>query len=142
MSQAKEGDTVRVHYTGKLRDGKVFGSSRDHGPLEMTLGAGQVISGLERAVEGMSPGQAKSVDVPAAEAFGLRQEEKVLQFQRDSIPARLDPKVGQQLQLQTPDGHPVSAVVIGVSESTVTVDANHPLAGSDLVLDLELIEIL
>lgn len=142
MSQAKKGDTVRVHYTGKLKDGDVFDSSRQRGPLELKLGAGQVITGFERAIEGMSPGESKSVDVPAAEGYGQRQEEKVIDFERSALPANLDPRVGEQLQLQTQDGRAVPAAVTKVSESTVTVDANHPLAGNDLVFELELVEIV
>lgn len=142
MAEAKTGDTVRVHYTGKLKDGDVFDSSRQRGPLEVTLGAGQVISGFEQALEGMSPGESKCVDVPAAEGYGERQEEKILDFQRSVLPDDIDPKIGQSLQLQTQDGRAVPAVVTRVSESTVTVDANHPLAGSHLVFDLELVEIV
>lgn len=142
MSQAKKGDTVRVHYTGKLKDGDVFDSSRQRGPLELKLGAGQVITGFEQAIEGMSPGESKSVDVPAAEGYGQRQEEKVIDFERSALPANLDPRVGEQLQLQTQDGRAVPAAVTKVSESTVTVDANHPLAGNDLVFELELVEIV
>jgi FKBP-type peptidyl-prolyl cis-trans isomerase 2 len=142
MSQAKRGDTIRVHYTGKLKDGKVFGSSHQGGPLELTLGAGQVIPGFERALEGMSPGESRSVDVPAEEAYGQRENDKILEFERSTLPAGVDPQVGQHLQLQTQDGRALPAVVARVSESTVTVDANHPLAGRDLVFDVELIEIV
>ncbi len=142
MSQAKQGDTVRVHYTGKLKDGKVFDSSRQRDPLELTLGAGQVIPGFERAIEGMTPGDSKSVDVPAGEAYGQRQDDKVVDFQRSALPPDTDMHVGQRVQLETRDGHAVAAVVAGVSESTVTVDVNHPLAGKDLVFDLELVEIV
>jgi FKBP-type peptidyl-prolyl cis-trans isomerase 2 len=142
MSQAKQGDTVRVHYTGRLTDGKVFKSSRKHEPLELTLGAGQVIRGLERAIEGMSPGQSKSVDILATEAYGPRQDGKVVEFDRSRLPANIDPELGQQMPLQTKDGRTVPAVVTVISESTVTVDANHPLAGMDLIFDLELVEIV
>lgn len=142
MSEAKQGDTVRVHYTGKLKDGEVFDSSRRRDPLEVTLGAGQVITGFERAIEGMAPGESRNVDVPAAEAYGQRHDEKVLVLERDKFPPDVDPKVGQQLQLQTQEGRPVPAVVTRVSDLTVTMDANHPLAGHDLVFELELVEIV
>jgi peptidylprolyl isomerase len=142
MTQAQKGDTVRVHYTGKLQDGSVFDSSREREPLELTLGSGRVIPGFEQAIEGMAPGDTKSVDVPAAEAYGQRFQERVVDFERERLPAGIDPQVGQQLQLQTQQGQPVPAVVTRVSESTITVDANHPLAGRDLVFDLELMEIV
>lgn len=142
MSEAKPGDTVRVHYTGKLKDGQVFDSSRQRDPLELTLGAGQVISGFEQAIEGMTPGQSKSVDVPAAEAYGERQKEKIVNFDRKSLDADANLQVGQRVQLQTHDGQALVAIIADVSDSTVTVDANHPLAGRDLVFDLELMEIV
>lgn len=142
MSQAKKGDTVRVHYTGKLKDGKVFDSSRQDDPLELELGAGQFVTGFEAAVEGMVPGESKSVEVPAEEAYGQRQDFKILEFYRNMLPASVEPKVGGQMQLQTQDGRAVPAVVTRVSESTVTVDVNHPLAGRDLIFDVELLEIV
>ncbi len=142
MSKAKQGDTVRVHYTGKLRDGTVFDSSQQRGPLELTLGAGQVITGFERALEGMAPGESKSVQVPVDEAYGQRQKEKVLDFDRSTLPADVQPQIGQQVQLQAQGGQSLPAVVTNVSESKVTVDANHPLAGSDLLFELELVEIV
>jgi FKBP-type peptidyl-prolyl cis-trans isomerase 2 len=142
MSEAKKGDTVRVHYTGRREDGVVFDSSREREPLELTLGAGQHITGFERAIEGMTPGESKSVRVPAEEAHGERRDDKVLRLDRSSLPANVDPEVGQQVLLKTPGGKSIPAVLAGVSESTVTVDANHPLAGNDLIFDLELLEIV
>jgi FKBP-type peptidyl-prolyl cis-trans isomerase 2 len=142
MAQAKDGDTVRIHYTGKLKDGQVFDSSRERGPLEVTLGGGQLIKGFESAVLGMTPGETKNIDIPAAHAYGERSDGKVLDFSRSQLPEGADPQVGQQMQLQTSDGRAVPAVVTRVSESQVTVDANHPLAGRDLKFDLELVEIL
>jgi FKBP-type peptidyl-prolyl cis-trans isomerase 2 len=142
MSHAKIGDTVRVHYTGKLKDGEVFDSSRQREPLELKLGDGQVIEGFEGALVGMSAGQSKRVHVPAAKGYGQRQDDMVLEFERRTLPPDLDPQVGHQMQLQTHEGRQVPAFVTRVSESIVTVDANHPLAGKDLVFDLELIEIV
>jgi FKBP-type peptidyl-prolyl cis-trans isomerase 2 len=142
MAQAKQGDTVRVHYTGMLKDGDVFDSSRQRDPLELTLGAGQVIHGFEQAVEGMTPGESKRVDVPAAAAFGQRRNDKILEFERSTLPPNVAPQVGHHMRLQAADGREIPAVVTGVSESTVTVDANHPLAGRDLVFDLELLAIV
>jgi FKBP-type peptidyl-prolyl cis-trans isomerase 2 len=142
MPQAKQGDTVRVHYTGKLDDDTVFDSSRERDPLELTLGAGQVISGFESAIEGMAPGESKNVHIPVADAYGQRQAEKILEFDRSALGTAAEPQVGERVQLQTQEGHSVPAVIARVSESTVTVDANHPLAGRDLVFDLELVEIV
>jgi FKBP-type peptidyl-prolyl cis-trans isomerase 2 len=142
MSQAKQGDTVRVHYTGKLDDGRVFDSSRQREPLELTLGAGQVISGFESAIEGMAPGESKNVQVPVADAYGQRQPEKIVEFDRSALGAEAEPQVGQRVQLQDQSGHTIPAVIASVSESTVTLDANHPLAGQDLEFDVELVEIV
>jgi FKBP-type peptidyl-prolyl cis-trans isomerase 2 len=142
MSQATLGGTVKVHYTGKLKDGTVFGTSRGHDPLRIQLGAGDVIPGLERAIAGMSQGDVKNVELPAEEAYGPRRDEKVFNFKRSKLSADLDPQVGQQVQLERQGGRPVPAVVSAVSESMVTVDANHPLAGQDLTFDVELVEIV
>jgi FKBP-type peptidyl-prolyl cis-trans isomerase 2 len=142
MSQAKVGDTVRVHYTGKLKDGSVFDSSRQRDPLELTLGAGRVIPGFEQGIEGMQPGESKSIDVPASEAYGQRFDERIVDFEREKLPEGVEPQVGQQIQLQTQQGQPVPAVVTEVSDAKITVDANHPLAGRDLVFDVELVEIV
>jgi FKBP-type peptidyl-prolyl cis-trans isomerase 2 len=141
MTKAKHGDTVRVHYTGKLEDGTVFDSSRQRDPLQVTLGSGQVISGFERALEGMSPGDSKSVAVPPAEGYGDRQDDRIIQYDRSRLPAGAAPEVGQQVQLQSQDGSQIPAVVTRVSESSITLDANHPLAGRDLTFELELVEI-
>jgi peptidylprolyl isomerase len=142
MPQAKQGDIVRVHYTGKLDDGTVFDSSRQGNPLELTLGAGQVIRGFENAINGMAPGDSKNVRIPVADAYGQRQAEKVVEFDRSALGSEVEPQVGQRVQLRTQEGESVPAVIAGVSESTVTVDANHPLAGRDLLFDLELVEII
>lgn len=142
MAQAKQGDTVRVHYTGKFEDGEVFDSSRQRDPLQVTLGAGQVITGFDKALEGMAPGEAKSVNIQAQEAYGQREDQKILDLQRDTLPPDTELQVGQRIQLQTQDGHLIAATVAGVSASTITIDANHPLAGKNLIFDLELVEIV
>jgi peptidylprolyl isomerase len=142
MSSAKKGDTVRVHYTGRLRDGDLVGSSKQHDPVEIILGAGQIIPGIEKAIEGMEPGETRSVDVDAGDAYGQRQADKIVVFERDKLPAGMEPEVGEQLNLQTHDGESVPAVVTDTSESSVTLDANHPLAGHDLTFELELVEIV
>lgn len=142
MSQAKLGDTVRVHYTGKLTDGSVFETSREQDPLEVKIGSGQVIAGIERAIQGMSPGESKRVKVSPSEAFGQRQKDRILCFKRSDFPADTDPKVGQQTEVHMNDGRTLPAVVTSVEDSTFTVDANHPLAGEELAIDLQLMEII
>ncbi|HEX8273097.1 MAG TPA: peptidylprolyl isomerase [Longimicrobiaceae bacterium] len=141
MAQAKSGDTVRVHYTGRLDDGSVFDSSEGREPLEFVLGAQQVIPGFEEAVDGLSPGEARTVDIPADRAYGPRREEMVLTVGRDQFPDEIRPEVGQQLQMSQ-DGQVAIVTIIGVSEREVTLDANHPLAGKDLTFDVQLVEIV
>ena len=138
---AKDGDTVNVHYTGKLEDGTVFDSSVEREPLEFTLGAGTIVPGFEEAVRGMQAGQSKTVTIPSQEAYGPRRDEMVLVIERTKLSPELKPDVGQQLQMQQPDGRAVSVLVTEVSETTITIDANHPLAGKDLTFEIELLEI-
>ena len=142
MSKAKNGDKVKVHYTGKFKDGEVFDSSLEREPLEFTIGKGQVIPGFEQAVEGMSPGDTKTTDIPPEKAYGPRHEEMVTEVEKNRFPADMDPKVGQRLQLRQADGKIIRVTVTNVSESKVTLDANHPLAGKDLTFDIKLIEIV
>ena len=142
MSHASQGDTVRIHYTGKLEDGTILESSCKCTPLELVLGAGQVMGGLERAVHGMEPGECKSVPIPVAEAFGARRADMIFEIDRDCLPVNVDPEIGHEVIIDGREGRPIPVILKAVSESTVTVDANHPLAGRDLVFDLELVEIL
>lgn len=142
MAQAKPGDTVKVHYTGKLEDGTAFDTSIGYDPLQFTIGENQVISGFEDAVVGMNPGESKTVKVPADKAYGPHREEMVVEVSRNQLPADLKPEVGQQLQSRQPDGRTFVVTVTDVSESSVTLDANHPLAGKDLIFDIQLIEIV
>lgn len=141
MAQAKPGDTVSVHYTGKLDDGTIFDSSTGGDPLQFTIGAGQIIPGFDQAVIGMNPGESKTINIPADEAYGPHHEEWVLAVDRREIPADFNPEVGQQLQVRHPDGRTTVVMVTGVSEATVTLDGNHPLAGKDLTFEIQLIEI-
>lgn len=141
MSEAKSGDTVRINYTGKLTDGTQFDSSEGREPLEFQVGSGQIISGLDREIEGMKVGDKQTVTVPAEEAYGPHDAGKIQEVPRSSLPADLEPQQGMQLQARTPQG-PVTLVVTEVSEQQITVDANHPLAGKDLVFDIELLEIV
>ena len=138
--QAKHGDTVRIHYTGTLRDGSVFDSSRGREPLEFVLGSGQVIPGFDVAVTGMAPGEQKTVTIPAAQAYGEPREEMVVAVGRDEFPPHVTPEPGQRLQMS--DGTQSFAVVVReVSDDQVVLDANHPLAGEDLTFALELVEV-
>ena len=141
IGQAQLGDTVKVHYTGTLEDSTVFDSSIDSEPLEFTIGESKLIPGFEEAVVGMSQGESKTVEIPADEAYPYY-EELVLVVDRDQLPPDLQPEVGQQLQFQQEDGTIVTLTVIDVSELSVTLDANHPLAGKDLTFDIQLVEIL
>ncbi|MFQ5863858.1 MAG: peptidylprolyl isomerase [bacterium] len=142
MAQAKNGDTVRVHYTGKLVDGTVFDSSVDREPLEFKIGAGQLIPGFEQAVVGMKPGESISTNIAAYDAYGQHDEDLVWVVETSELPDDLEPEVGQHLESIQRDGRRITLLITEVSESTVTLDANHPLAGKDLVFDIELIEIL
>lgn len=142
MAQVKQGDTVRVHYTGKLRDGTVFDSSANRDALEFTLGKGQLIAGFEKAVKGMSPGESVTVEIPADEAYGPHRPEMVIEFGRDRLPGDMDVEVGQRLQLRQKDGQSVVVKVTGTTDTTLTVDANHELAGKDLTFDIQVVEIV
>jgi len=143
MTQAKYGNTVKVHYTGKLGDGTVFDSSIDRDPLQFTLGDGQMIPGFEQAVVGMSLNESKTVTIPMDQAYGPHRGEMVTVIERNQIPENMQQlEVGQQLQIRQNDGQTSLVVVTDVSESSVTLDANHPLAGRDLTFDLQLVEII
>ncbi|MBM3119336.1 MAG: peptidylprolyl isomerase [Chloroflexi bacterium] len=141
-AQVKNGDTVQVNYTGKLADGTVFDSSVERGPLEFTLGAGQLIPGFEKAVLGMKVGEKKTVIIPADEAYGPHRDEQVVEIPREELPSDLTPQVGQQLVVTQQDGRQIIVVITEVSDETVTIDANHPLAGKDLTFEIELVKIL
>lgn len=141
MAQPRPGDTVRVHYTGRLDDGRVFGSSKEQSPLELTLGDGKLIPALEDALTEMEPGEERTVTIPAERAYGEHQPELVLAVDRTEFPDHIEPTVGQQLQMQQDDGQVAVVRVAEVSDEQVTLDVNHPLAGQDLIIDLELVGI-
>lgn len=142
MAQAKQGDKVKVHYTGKFEDGQVFDSSVNGDPLEFTIGEGQVIPGFENAVVGMDIGDTKTTNIPSDEAYGPRRDEMVLSVKPEQFPPDITPTIGEQLQVRMQDGTPVIVTVAEVAEDKVLLDANHPMAGRDLVFDLELIGIV
>jgi len=141
MSHAKSGDTVKIHYTGTLDDGTQFDSSAGRDPLEFQVGSGQVIPGFDKAVEGMSVGDSKSVRIEPDDAYGQRHEQLVQEVERSILPDDLDPKEGMALQSSSPNGQVTQFMVTAVTDETVTVDANHPLAGQALSFDIELVEI-
>lgn len=138
---AQPGDTVQVHYRGTLDDGSQFDSSFGREPLAFTIGAGQVIEGFEAAVTGMAVGEKKTVRIPPQDAYGERRDELVVQIARAQVPEHIELKLGMGLQLQQPDGRPVSVTVAALDETHVTLDANHPLAGEALTFELELVAI-
>jgi peptidylprolyl isomerase len=142
MAQTKKGDKVLVHNTGTYDDGTVFDSSVERGPLEVTIGAGMVIPGFDRALVDMEPGQKKTVNIPVDEAYGQRAEELIAEIKRDQIPADIPLEIGQQLQLSLADGGEAIVMIVDLNDTTVTLDANHPMAGLDLNFELELVEIL
>jgi peptidylprolyl isomerase len=141
MTQAKQGDTVKVHYTGKLDDGTVFDSSIDRDPLEFILGQGQLIPGFEQAVLGMMPGESKTEKIPADEAYGPHRQEMVVEVERQQLPDNIPLDLGQQLQIQQAPNQIIPVVITAISESKVTLDANPPLAGKDLIFEIELVGI-
>lgn len=162
MAQAKQGDKVRVHYTGTLEDGSIFDSSEgfveecgdecedegcgcnanNSGPLEFLIGQGSLIPKFEEAVIGLEPGQSVQVKIPADDAYGQRAEEMVAVIERSEIPAEISPEPGQRMEVVLQDGTPLPVVITDVTDTTVTLDANHPLAGLDLTFDIKLVEIL
>jgi peptidylprolyl isomerase len=141
MSQAKSGDSVKIHYTGTLDDGTQFDSSEGREPLDFTLGGGQVIPGFDEAVNGMSVGEKKTVRIEAAQAYGERHPEMVQQVPKSALPADMEVEKGMPLQAQGPDGQVMNLVVTDVSEDAIEVDGNHPLAGQALTFAIELVSV-
>ena len=141
MTQVKSGDTVRVHYKGTLTDGQTFDSSEGRDPLEFTVGSGQIIPGLDAAVQGMSVGDKKTVEVPVDQAYGQPDPNAQQAVPRTDIPEDIPLDLGTQLQVQTPQGQVMPVTVIEVTEEQVVLDANHPLAGKDLTFAIEVVEI-
>ncbi len=172
MAQAKTGDRVKVHYTGTLEDGSVFDTSEDSveqlddpscgcgsrkdvdegcgggcdshatGPMEFVIGAGQLIPKFEAAVIGLEPGQSVTVSIPAEDAYGQRAEEMVAVIERSEIPADINPEPGQKMEVILEDGSPLPVLVTEVTDTTITLDGNHPLAGRNLTFAIRLVEIL
>lgn len=141
MPEAKSGDKVTVHYTGKLQDGTIFDSTTQSEPMQFTIGEENLIPGFEAAVIGMSPGESKSETIVADEGYGSRSEEKMLAVDRGQFPTDLELNVGQQIRITDPQDRIAEVTVAAVSDATVTLDANHPLAGQDLFFEIELLAI-
>ena len=142
MAQAKAGDKISVHYTGKLTDGTLFDSSTGREPLEFEIGSGMVIKGFDEGVAGMSVGEKKTVHIPASEAYGDMNPEHMAVFDKAEIPSDIPYEVGMQLNMhQDGSGQVMPVTVVEVTDTTITLDANHPLAGKDLIFDLELVAI-
>lgn len=141
MIIVKKDDKIKVHYTGKFKDGKVFDSSLQREPLEFTVGAGQMIPGFDNAVVGMALNSKKTVEIPCVEAYGEKREELINQVPKTQLPEGLNPEVGQRLVSKMPDGQEIPLTVTKVDEETITIDANHPLAGEDLTFEIEIVAI-
>ena len=142
MSKVKNGDSVKVHYTGQLINGDVFDTSKDRQPLEFEIGSGKVIPGFEKGIIDMEVGESKRITIAPEEAYGPRREELVVNVMKSDFPDHITPSVGQQLQMRQQDGSSVNVFIIDIDENNVTLDANHPLAGYTLYFDVELVEIL
>ncbi len=142
MSVAKSGDAVKVHYTGTLTDGTVFDSSVGKDPIEFTIGQGQMIPGFENAVLGMNVGDEKAeINIPSAEAYGEPREDMVIEVPKSNVPPEINPEIGQQLAVTRPDGQPMPVTVKEIKEDAIVLDANHPLAGKDLIFKIELVSV-
>lgn len=142
MAQAKNGDKVKVHYTGKLENGTVFDSSVKREPLEFTIGSGEMIADFEQAVINMSPGDSKTVKIPYANAYGPHRDDMMMVVDKSQFPNDLEPRIDQKLQVKHPDGQDSVVTVVDISGNNITLDANHPLAGKDLIFEIELIEVI
>jgi peptidylprolyl isomerase len=141
MTQAKEGDTVKIHYTGRLQDGSEFDSSSGREPLQFSIGSGQVVPGFEEAVTGMKVGEKKTAEIPCDKAYGERDPSMVMEVERRYVPAEINPEVGQRLEMGSPSGELLVVTVIEVNDENIILDANPPLAGENLTFDIELVEI-
>jgi len=139
---AKAGDTVQVHYKGTLSDNSVFDSSEGRDPLEFTIGSEQVIPGFDSAVNGMKKGEKKTVTIQSSDAYGEHRAELVINLDRERLPEDLEPEIGRQLQLSGPEGQAAVMTIIDFNDTTLTLDANHPLAGKDLTFEIELVGVV
>jgi peptidylprolyl isomerase len=138
----QSGNTIKIHYHGRLNDGTVFDSSNGRSPLEFTVGSGSVIKGFDEGVKGMSVGDKKTIEIPFLEAYGPEDPSMIIEFPKDQLPEDLHPEAGMQLNMNNAAGDQFPVVVTEVNTDSIVLNANHPLAGKDLIFDLELVEIL
>lgn len=141
MSIIKDGDTVKVHYTGTLESGEVFDSSEGRDPLQFTMGSGQLIPGFEKAVMGLKVGDSTETNIPSAEAYGEHNPQMEVKVEKSQLPPDMEPEIGMQLQLNQESGQPVPCQITNIKGEEITIDANHPLAGKDLTFNIEIVEI-
>jgi FKBP-type peptidyl-prolyl cis-trans isomerase 2 len=137
----QSGHKIKVHYLGRLQDGTTFDSSEGRSPLEFTVGSGSVIRGFDEGVKGMSVGDKKTIEIPFLEAYGAEDPDMIIEFPKDRLPEDISPEVGMQLQMNNASGEQIPVVITGVTPDSIILNANHPLAGKDLIFDLELVEI-
>jgi FKBP-type peptidyl-prolyl cis-trans isomerase 2 len=142
MQQVKSGDTVKVHYSGRLTDGTTFDSSEGRSPLEFQVGSGSVIAGFDSGVIGMTVGDKRTIEIPVDDAYGPVDPQMIMEFPRDRFPADMVPEIGMQLNMSNGSGQNFPVVIAEIKDEVVILDANHPLAGEDLIFDLELVEII
>ncbi len=141
MTQAKKGDTVKVHYRGTLKDGTEFDCSHGRDPLEFQVASGMMIPGFDKAVEGMNVGEKKTVEIPAEEAYGTKNEDLMLDAPKENFPEGIDIELGMMFSLPQPNGQNVPVTVVKITDTHITLDANHRLAGEDLTFEIELVEV-
>jgi len=142
MAVVKEGDTIRIRYTGRLEDGTVFDSNEGGAALEFKVGGRGFLPDLENGVIGMSTGEMKVIHIPAERAYGLRKDDRIFEFDRKKLPEGVQPEIGHQLQMYRADGLPITVTIVGISDTSVKLDCNHPLAGKNLTFDVTLEEVL
>lgn len=142
MSVAKTNDTVRVHYTGKLTSGEIFDTSVDRDPLEFTIGAGQLIKGFDDGVVGMKINEKKTLEIPSDEAYGPVHDQLIQEVEKSQLPPEIEPQIGQTLIATGAEGQETRLVIKDINDQNIVVDANHPLAGKDLIFDIQLVEIV
>ncbi len=142
MQQVKKGDTVKVHYHGRLKTGETFDSSKDRQPLEFEVGSGSVIKGFDDGVTGMGIGEKKTINIPVEEAYGQKNPDMIIEMPKDRFPENMELEVGMPLMMSNGEGQNFQVVIHEIHEESVVLDANHPLAGQDLIFDLELVDIV
>ena len=141
MQQVKAGDTVKVHYQGRLVDGTTFDTSQGRDPLEFTVGNGMVIKGFDNGVLGMIVGDKRTIEIPVDDAYGPEDPQMIMDFPVDRFPSDMKPEIGMQLNMSNGSGQNFPVIIREIRQDSVLLDANHPLAGEDLIFDLELVDI-